>query len=185
VKGEKPVVYISLGTIVKGAKKFFQQCIEAFRDEPVNVIISTGKTFDAQKLKNIPSNVQIYPSVPQIEVLRMADVFVTHGGMNSISEALVYGVPMIVIPFMTDQPVNARQVETLGLGKRMDYQTLNSQSLKETVLSVLSDGEIKANLASTQNWIAQALGNKGGAEMIREYYREWRNAHDNDANKTT
>jgi UDP:flavonoid glycosyltransferase YjiC (YdhE family) len=115
----------------------------------------------------------------------MADVFITHGGMNSISEALVYEVPMIVIPFMSDQPVNARQVETLGLGKRMDYQTLNSQSLKETVLSVLSDGEIKANLASTQNWIAQALGNKGGAEMIREYYREWRNAHDNDANKTT
>jgi MGT family glycosyltransferase len=174
VKGEKPVVYISLGTIVKGAKKFFQQCIEAFRDEPVNVIISTGKTFDAQKLKNIPSNVQIYPSVPQIEVLRMADVFVTHGGMNSISEALVYGVPMIVIPFMTDQPVNAGQVETLGLGKRVEYKSINSLALKESVLSVLSDEEIKANLANAQKWIVNAPGNKGGVAMIREYYEKHR-----------
>ena len=102
----------------------------------------------------------------------MADVFITHGGMNSISEALVYEVPMIVIPFMADQPVNARQVETLGLGKRMDYKTLNSQSLKETVLSVFADEKIKANLANVQNWISNASGNKGGAEMIREYYRE-------------
>ena len=184
-KGEKPVVYISLGTIVKGVKKFFQQCMEAFRDDPVDVIISTGKTFDVGKLKNVPPNVHVYSSVPQIEVLRMADVFITHGGMNSISEALVYEVPMIVIPFMADQPVNARQVETLGLGKRMDYKTLNSQSLKETVQSVFADEKIKANLANVQNWISNASGNKGGAEMIREYYREWRNAHDNDTNKTT
>ncbi len=184
-KGEKPVVYISLGTIVKGAKKFFQQCMEAFRNEPIDVIVSIGKGFEAKTLKNIPSNVHVYSSVPQIEVLRMADVFITHGGMNSISEALVYEVPMIVIPFMADQPVNARQVETLGLGKRMDYKTLNSQSLKETVQSVFADEKIKANLANVQNWISNASGNKGGAEMIREYYREWRNAHDNDTNKTT
>ena len=181
-KGENPVIYISLGTIVKGAKKFFRQCIEAFRDEPVDVIISAGKEFEAKRLKNIPSNVHIYFSVPQIEVLRMADVFITHGGMNSISEALVHGVPMIVIPFMADQPVNARQIENLGLGKRMDYKTIHAQTLRETVLSVLTDERIKANLDNVQNWIANAPGNKGGAELVRDYYQEWRKADDNDTN---
>ena len=169
-KGEKPVVYISLGTIVKGVKKFFQQCMEAFRDDPVDVIISTGKTFDVGKLKNVPPNVHVYSSVPQIEVLRMADVFITHGGMNSISEALVYEVPMIVIPFMADQPVNAKQVEAFCLGKRLEYKTTTARSLKETVLSVLFDDKIKANLANAQDWIAHAPGNKGAAEMIVEYY---------------
>ena len=179
-KGENPVIYISLGTIVKGAKKFFQQCMEAFRDEQMDVIISVGKGFEAKTLKNIPSNVHIYSSVPQIEVLRMADVFITHGGMNSISEALVHGVPMIVIPFMADQPVNARQIENLGLGKRMDYKTIHAQTLRETVLSVLSDDTIKANLANAQNWIAQAPGNNGGAKLILEYYRKWGNAYEFD-----
>jgi hypothetical protein len=54
----------------------------------LDVIISVGKNFDSRKLKNIPSNIHIYKSVPQLEVLNMADVFVTHGGMNSVSEAL-------------------------------------------------------------------------------------------------
>ena len=119
-KGDRPLVYISLGTVLKGAVSFFQKCVEAFRDENVDVIISVGKQFNIRKLKNVPENVFIYPSVPQLEVLKVADVFVTHGGMNSVSEALVYGTPMVVIPFVSDQPVNARCIEKLGVGKKIE-----------------------------------------------------------------
>ena len=133
-KGNNPVVYISLGTVIKGAVSFFQNCCEAFRGENVDVIISVGKRFDVGKLKKVPSNIHVYNSVPQLEVLKMADVFVTHGGMNSVSEALVYGVPMVVIPFVSDQPVNARCIEKLGVGKSMVYGQANSASLKESVL---------------------------------------------------
>ena len=92
------VIYISLGTILKGDIAFFQKCVDAFRDEEVDVIISAGQKFNAKKLKNMPSNVHLYKSVPQVDVLECADVFVTHGGMNSVSESLVKGTPMVVIP---------------------------------------------------------------------------------------
>lgn len=59
VKGNNPLVYISLGTVNKGAVSFFQSCIEAFRDEKIDVIISVGKEFNTRKLKNIPSNINI------------------------------------------------------------------------------------------------------------------------------
>lgn len=170
VKGTNPVVYISLGTVIKGAVSFFQNCIEAFRDENIDVIISSGKKFDAKKLRNIPSNVHIYDSVPQLEVLIMTDVFVTHGGMNSVSEALVYGTPMVVIPFVSDQPVNARCIEKLGVGKRLEYSDVNKNTLKEYVLSVLLDTEIKDNITKVQKLIRQAPGNQGGARMIIDYY---------------
>ena len=170
VKGKNPVIYISLGTVLKGAVSFFQNCIEAFRDENVDVIISVGKKFDIRKLKNIPSNVHIYKVVPQLEVLKMADAFVTHGGMNSVSEALVYGTPMVVIPFVSDQPVNARCIEKLGVGKRLEYSDANRNTLKEYVLSVVSDVSIKDNIAKVQKLIEAAPGNKGGAEMIIQYY---------------
>lgn len=171
VKGENPVVYISLGTIVRGAGSFFRTCMEAFRDEAVDVIISTGQKFDIRRLKNIPPNVHIYKSVPQVEVLKMADVFVTHGGMNSVSEALTAAVPMVVIPFSSDQPTNARSVEKLGVGRKMDYTSVDKNSLKSTIFSVLADQEIHSNLLKVQTLIQNAPGNKGGAEMILRYYQ--------------
>lgn len=171
VKGENPVVYISLGTVVKGAVAFFQKCVEAFRDELVDVIISVGKKFDTKKLKNVPKNIHIYKSVPQLEVLKISDVFITHGGMNSVSEALVYGVPILVIPFTADQPVNARRVEMLGVGKHLPNSAINDNTLKEYVWSVMTDTGIKENIVKVQELIKQAPGNAGGAEMIIKYYK--------------
>ena len=174
-KGDRPLIYISLGTVVKGAASFFQNCIEAFRDERVEVIISTGQQFRSQKLKNTPENIHVFQSVPQIDVLKQADVFMTHGGMNSISEALVQGVPMVVIPFMADQPVNARRVEELGLGRKLDYRSIDKKALKHTVLSVLSDNCIKNNISKMQSLMKEAPGNKGAADMIVDYFETWKN----------
>ena len=166
------MVYISLGTVLKGAVSFFQSCVDAFANEDMDVVISVGQKFNVKKLKNVPSNIHIYPSVPQLQVLKMADVFVTHGGMNSVSEALAYGVPMVVIPFVSDQPVNARCMEQLGVAKTMDYAQVNSTSLKEIVLSVLLDKQIKQNLKKVEKLIGQAPGNIGGARMIVEFYQQ-------------
>ena len=105
-------------------------------------------------------------------MLRQADIFVTHGGMNSISEALVYGVPMVVIPFMSDQPTNARRIEELGLGKKLDYRMINSELLRTTVLSVMNDEGISANVSRMQKQMLGAPGNRGGADMIMEYYEK-------------
>lgn len=171
-KMDKTVVYISLGTVLKGGVSFFQTCVDAFSQEDVDVIISVGKNFDVKKLKNISSNIHIYPSVPQLQVLQMADVFVTHGGMNSVSESIVYGVPMVVIPFVSDQPVNARCIEKLGVGKKMDYAQVNSTNIKEKVLSVMNDNYIKGNLEKVKQLIENAPGNKGAAEMIIDFYQK-------------
>ena len=173
VKKDRPVIYISLGTVLKGTVSFFQNCIDAFQDEKIDVIISVGQKFKVKKLKNILSNIHIYPSVPQLAVLKMADVFVTHGGMNSISEALVYGTPMVVIPFVSDQPANAECVEKLGVAKILQYDFINRNSLKHTVLSVLRDDNITKNMVEVQRWIKQSPGNKGGAEFIIDYYKKW------------
>ena len=172
VKGEKPLIYISLGTIVKGGSSFFQHCVDAFRSEDVDLIISVGQQFNIEKLKNIPSNVHVYKSVPQLKVLKLADVFVTHGGMNSVSEALFYGVPMVVIPFSSDQPVNARCVERLGVGKALAYSNANQSNIKEYVLSVLSSTDIKANISKVQELIINSFGNEGGAELLIQYYEK-------------
>ena len=138
----------------------------------MDVIISVGQKFDVRKLKGVPSNIHIYKSVPQLDVLKISDVFVTHGGMNSVSEALVYSTPMVVIPFVSDQTVNARCIEKLGVGKKLEYSAANKNTIKSTVFSVASDSDIKTNLTRVQRLVAEARGNKGGAELVVRYYNE-------------
>ena len=110
--------------------------------------------------------------MPQLEVLNISDVFITHGGMNSISEALVYGVPMVVIPFVSDQPVNARCIEKLGVGKRLEYTQVNAKTLNELVLFVMNDSHIKENLEKVKWLFDNAPGNAGAAEMIINFYQK-------------
>ncbi len=62
---------------------------------------------------------RIYTTAPQLAVLKQADVFVTHGGMNSVSEALVHGVPMVVVPFISDQLTNAQRIADPQFGNAL------------------------------------------------------------------
>ena len=164
----KPVIYISIGTILKGRENFFRACLEAFEKEKVTVVLSVGN-FDISRLKHIPENFVIRNRVPQIAVLKQASLFITHGGMNSVSEAMVHGVSMVVIPFVSDQPVNARQVEKLGLGKVLDYQVITADTLRDAAFAVMEDRRIRENLRKIQNEIANAPGNRGAVKIVEAY----------------
>jgi len=171
-KGKYPLVYISLGTVIKNRLSFYQMCIDTFAHEKVDVILSIGKNVPISKLKNNSSNIHVYDFVPQTEVLSMTDVFVTHGGMNSISEALVHRVPMVVLPMSSDQPVNANTLVKKGVARQLNYSTLNAKLLKSTVFSVLNDLNIKMNLNELYELILNSLGNRGGALRIIDYYQQ-------------
>lgn len=166
----KRVICISLGTILKGAGKFFRVCIDAFRNEPVTVVLSVGKNFNIAGLGKLPENFIVKDHIPQIAVLKQASLFITHGGLNSVSEAMIHAVPMVVIPFVSDQPVNARQVEKLGLGRVLHDQSITADMLKETSMAVMEDHQIRENLRMIQEEIARAPGNTGAVGIIEAYY---------------
>ncbi|WP_348519735.1 glycosyltransferase [Bacillus sp. 166amftsu] len=94
-----------MGTVFNQQPDFYHTCFEAFRDSPVTVILAVGKCTDSNQFKNIPPNFRMYNYVPQLDILQHADLFITHGGMNSSSESLYFCVPMLVIPVMGEQPI--------------------------------------------------------------------------------
>ena len=167
----KPVICISLGTILKGAEKFFCACMDAFQNQNVTVVMSVGKNFNIEKLGKLPENFIVKNHIPQVSVLKQASLFITHGGMNSVSEAMVSGVPMLVIPFVSDQPVNARQVEKLGLGKILDYKTITANALRDAAFAVMEDQKIRGNLRKIQEDISCAPGNSGAVKLIEESFK--------------
>lgn len=137
----KPVIYISLGTINNTNLDFYRACFQAFGDHPGQFILSAGKQTDIAALGTIPTNFIVRNFVPQLEVLKRADLFITHGGMNSVHEGLWFGVPLVVIPQQIEQAVVARQTAAHGagiaLGMRPPFGEVNAAELRTAVDTIL------------------------------------------------
>ena len=76
--------------------------------------------------------------VPQLELLQRAALLVTHGGMNSVSEALCYGVPLVVIPQTADQFMVGQRIQQLGAGKTVRRTSLTPQKLRSIAQEILA-----------------------------------------------
>ena len=133
---------------------FYQTCFQAFADYPAQFILSAGRQANMAELGSIPSNFIVRPFVPQLEVLQAADVFITHGGINSVHEGLYYGVPLILIPHQFEQLLNARQVTARNAGLLIDEQVqhkpVTAERLRQALQYVLTNPAYAAGAKKIQ-----------------------------------
>jgi len=135
----KQVIFISMGTIVNQQLELYQKCFTALKDVDGKVVLSIGKNTTMEELGDIPDNFIVRHYVPQIDVLRHTNVFISHCGMNSISESLYFEVPLVMLPIVNDQPMIARRVKELGAGVLLDFENLSSEDIKQAVHEVLEN----------------------------------------------
>lgn len=145
------LVYISLGTIVRPTRAFCQAVFSAFNDFPAQFVFSVGKQTEIASLGTIPVNFTVRNEVPQLEILERAAAFITHGGMNSVHEGLVYGVPEIVIPHQMEQLLNGLRVAQVGagllLGEKPPYGRVTALQLRSALEKVLTEPSFKRQAA--------------------------------------
>ncbi|PKJ52546.1 macrolide family glycosyltransferase [Bacillus sp. SN10] len=165
-KEEEKLIYISMGTVFNQQMDFYYICFEAFKNFPATIILSVGKHIDINQMKNVPPNFKIYNYVPQLEVLKHANLFITHGGMNSSSESLYFGVPMIVIPVMGDQPIVAQRIEDLKAGIQLNLKNLTPTTLYDAVMEVLSNDAYLENSHKIKCTLKDAGGYSKAADTI-------------------
>lgn len=139
-------------------------CIEALKDFDGKVVMSVGKSTDPRDLGSIPDHFIVRPYIPQLEVLKQADVFVTHGGMNSTNEGLYFDTPLIVIPMGADQFFVADQVERTGAGIKLDKNELSPAVLQKTIKDMLENRSFKDGAAK----IGRSLRNAGGYQKAAD-----------------
>ncbi len=145
-KSERPLVYISLGTVNNRMMRFYANCIKAFADGEFDVLMSVGEKIDIAELGEVSPNITIKPHVDQMAVLAVADVFITHCGMNSASEGIYDRVPLVTFAQTDEQCGVARRVRELGCG--LELKRISPKVIRQTVEKAKNDLSIKQNLES-------------------------------------
>jgi len=165
----EPVIYISMGTINNKCVDFYKNSLEAFKTCKYKVIMSVGNKIDMGLLGEIPDNFIVRSHVPQLEVLKRSDVFISHGGLNSVSEALYFGVPVIAIPQVNDQPMVSKQLVKLGAGLELKFEDVTANILKDSVNTILSQNSFKSCSKEVQRSFIESGGCKVAANFILEF----------------
>jgi UDP:flavonoid glycosyltransferase YjiC (YdhE family) len=139
---DRPTVYAALGTIAHAMPGVFETILEALRDEDLSLILAVGQ--DPAAFGPQPPNVHIERHLPQTQLLPRCDVFISHGGFNSVKEALSCGIPLVVVPIMSDEPYSAERCSTLGIGRAVMPDERTPDAIGEAVRALLTDTNYQA-----------------------------------------
>ena len=161
---ERPLVYISMGTVINDRPDFYAKCIDALKDEKVDVIISCGNALDISVLGELPENIKMYPYVNQLDILSKADVFITHCGMNSVSESLYMATPMVLYPQTGEQYAVARRAKEIGAGEMLTDDSI--QGIAKAVKTVLNKKDYAQAADKCSKDFRSCSGTAGAAEFI-------------------
>jgi MGT family glycosyltransferase len=167
LREDKYKIYVSLGTVFNDKPDIYQNIIRALQENPhYQIIVSAGGAYDKVSRKRYNSNVMLFESVPQAELLNRIDLVVSHGGNNTLNETLYYGKPVIVLPVGGEQHDNASRIEFHGLGYRIDMALLSAGTLCNVVEKLRKDTELNQKLKKVSNQLNESEGATASVSLI-------------------
>ncbi|MCX5274486.1 macrolide-inactivating glycosyltransferase [Streptomyces virginiae] len=163
----KKVVLVSLGSTFTRQPAFYRACIEAFADLPDwHLVLQIGKFTDEADLGPVPAGVEVHRWVPQRDILRQADAFITHAGASGSQEGLATATPMVAVPQAVDQFGNADMLVSLGVARHVPMAEADAATLREAVLGLVADPEVAARAEAVRAGMAAEGGTRQAADLI-------------------
>ena len=119
----QPTVFASLGTVL-GAEnpEIYDKILAALRDQPVNLVLTLGGKGDPQRFGQQPSNVRIFGNFTQPELRQLlprVDLCLNHAGYGSIMDSLLHGIPLVLLPLVSDAPMNNQMCLASGVAPEL------------------------------------------------------------------
>mgnify|MGYP000055871776 CR=1 FL=1 len=130
------LIYFSLGTFGSTNVTLMQKILNELSGCPHQIIVSTGQSHQQLSLSE---NMYGQSYLPQMSILPLVDLVITHGGNNTVTETMSYGKPMIVMPLFADQHDNAQRIMEKGFGYRINPHRFESNQLIQLIQQILLD----------------------------------------------
>ena len=161
----RPLIYASMGTLQNRIASVFRIIAEACASLPVQLVLALG-TREASPLGDLPGSPVVVPFAPQLRLLRLASLVITHAGLNTALEALAHGVPMVAIPVTNDQPGVAARLRACGAGDCVPLHRLTVPRLRQAVERVLQTPSFRQNATRLAEAIARDDGCRKAATIL-------------------
>ena len=164
----RTLVYASMGTVQNRLLWIFGNIAQACVGLDIQLVISLGGGTSPQSLPSLPGSPLIVEYAPQLELLKMTNLTITHAGLNTVLESLSNGVPMIAIPIANDQPGVAARIAWTGTGEVVPLDQLSVSKLRSAIQRVLTEDSYKKNALRLQEAIRQAGGVNRAADIVEQ-----------------
>jgi MGT family glycosyltransferase len=163
---DKPIIYASLGTIQNQDLASFKVIAEACDHIDAQLVISLGGGCDADELSDLSSKAIVVNMAPQLELLKRAQLTITHAGLNTVLESLGQGVPMVCLPITNDQPGVAARVSWTGTGVSVPLRSMTTKTLSQAIDRVWRDQRFRIQARKLQRDIGVAGGASYAATLV-------------------
>jgi len=163
---DRPMVYATLGTVFNQARPVFEAILAALRDEPVNAILTVGRTVDPADFGPQPANVHIERYIPLSLLLPRCDAVVAHGGINTVLGALMHGKPLVLLPLGADHFANARGCEALGVGLGIGPGERTPAAIRAAVHEVMNNPSFRQKAEQIRDEMAALPGPEYAVQLL-------------------
>ena len=172
LRADRPIVYAAFGSVhtKEGLADIITPLREATRRLGAQLVVSSealairaGSVSDGPPLDDC----LVVPYAPQRQLLERADAFLTHGGANSVMEALFVGTPLLIVPLSNDQPWQAHLVTQRGVGIHIERQAFDAACCTDALARLLPrQSEFRHNLAQVRTSYRQHNGAQEAARIL-------------------
>ncbi len=167
---DKPLIYFAMGS--SGTPEIVAKIVESFAGKPYRVIAPVKFYLERASGVRVPSNVLVTDWIPALQVNKMADLAVIHGGIGTVMAAALAGKPVVGVGMQMEQVANLACLERLGFAMRVRKSANPSRGIQVAIPKLLQDEKAKAKAAAFAEVIARWDGAKMAAEVLFAHYGE-------------
>ncbi|MFP5077997.1 glycosyltransferase [Rhizobium sp. YIM 134829] len=159
VDPNRPFVFMSLGTLQGHRYRLFRTAAKACQALGVQMLVAHCGGLNARQEAGLGAT-WVTDYAPQRAVLARADLCITHGGINTVMDALSAGTPVLALPIAFDQPGLGARIVHHGVGLRLSPHLLTERAMKAAITRLLGDPAY-----ATRAWeVGRTIAGTGGLQ---------------------
>jgi UDP:flavonoid glycosyltransferase YjiC (YdhE family) len=165
---DEPLIYFAMGS--SGTPEIVARVVESFVGKPYQVIAPVKFQLAQVRGVRVPSNVLVTDWVPALQVNKMADLSVIHGGIGTVMTAALAGKPVVGVGMQMEQVANLASLERLGFAIRVPKSRNPSAKIQVAIEKLLHNDAAKGKAAAFARIAAHWDGPRIAAEKLLERY---------------